>query len=69
MSDRTIASERALTEYFRSKREPFDCMETGIVDLMTDLMHLAKKSQLDGVQLARMAEMHFLVEEGNPAAT
>ena len=35
MSDRTIASERALTEYFRSKREPFDSVETGIVELMT----------------------------------
>ena len=69
MSNRTIASERALTEYFRSKREPFDSVETGIVDLMTDLMHLAKKSQLDGVRLARMAEMHFMVEDGDLAAT
>lgn len=63
MNGRIVAAERALTEYCRSKREALDSLETGIVDLMTDLLHLARGENLDGFQLAKMAQMHFLVEE------
>ena len=30
---------------------------------MTDLLHLARTENLDGFQLATMAQTHFLVEE------
>lgn len=63
MNRRIVSAERALTEYCRSKREALDSLETGIIDLMTDLLHLARVENLDGFQLAKMAQMHFLVEE------
>jgi hypothetical protein len=63
MNGRIISAERALSEYCRSKREPLNSLETGIIDLMTDLLHLARTENLDGFQLAKMAQMHFLVEE------
>lgn len=63
MNGRIVAAERALTEYCRSKREALDSLETGIIDLITDLLHLARTQNLDGFQLAKMAQMHFLVEE------
>ena len=63
MNSRIVSAERALTEYCRSKREALDSLETGIIDLMTDLLYLARTENLDGFQLAKMAQMHFLVEE------
>ncbi|MDP2103505.1 MAG: hypothetical protein Q8K26_01125 [Candidatus Gracilibacteria bacterium] len=39
-----------------------DCQETGIIDLMADLMHLAHDENLDGFDLSRIAQKHFLVE-------
>ena len=62
MNSRTQIAETILTEYCRLKGESLDCHEAGITDLMTDLMHLAQKENLDGFDLARMAQMHFLVE-------
>jgi hypothetical protein len=44
------------------KGEPLDTLETGIIDLLTDLMHLARTEGLDGFMLAQTAMMHFLVE-------
>lgn len=62
MNSRTQIAETILTEYRRLKGEPLDCHEAGVTDLMTDLMHLASKNDLDGFDLSRMAQMHFLVE-------
>jgi hypothetical protein len=62
MNSRTRIAETILTEYCRLKGEYLDCHETGITDLMTDLMHLARKNDLDGFDLSRMAQTHFLVE-------
>lgn len=63
MNRRTDQAEIILTEYCRLKGEPLECLETEIIDLMTDLMHLARKENLDALSLTRMAQMHFLVEE------
>lgn len=63
MNSRTQLAEAILAEYCRLKGEPLDCFETGITDLLTDLMHLARQEGLDGFSLSRMAQMHFLVEE------
>ena len=41
MKARTESAQQALNEYCRSKGEPLDTLETGIIDLLTDLMHLA----------------------------
>lgn len=63
MNSRTDQAEIILAEYCRLKGEPLECLETEIIDLMTDLMHLARKENLDALSISRMAQMHFLVEE------
>ena len=62
MNSRAHRAESILNEYCRLKGEPLDCHEAGITDLMTDLMHLARQNDLDGFDLSRMAQVHFLVE-------
>jgi hypothetical protein len=62
MNSRTQIAETILNEYCRLKGESPDCHEAGITDLITDLMHLARKNDLDGFDLSRMAQVHFLVE-------
>ena len=62
MHSRTQIAETVLVEYHRLKREPLECLETSIIDLMTDLLHLAHKEELDGVALSKMALIHFEAE-------
>ena len=62
MHTRTELAEIVLTEYQRLKREPLECLETSITDLMTDLLHLAHREGLDGLVLSKMAQMHFEAE-------
>ena len=62
MTQRTENAQHALNEYCRRKGEPLDTLETGIIDLLTDLMHLARTEGLDGFILAQTAMMHFLCE-------
>jgi len=62
MNARAHRANAALTEYCRVKGEPLDSLETGIIDLMADLMHLAQDENLDGFDLSRIAQKHFLVE-------
>ncbi len=64
MNSRTQIAETVLVEYHRLKREPLECLETGIIDLMVDLLHLAHKEDLDGLALFKMAQMHFEAEVG-----
>lgn len=37
----------------------FDTLEYGIIDLMANLMHLAKREHLDAWALIRLATNHF----------
>lgn len=62
MTRQTDSARQALDQYFQSKSERLDTLETGIIDLLTDLMHLARTEGLDGFMLAQTAMMHFLVE-------
>lgn len=62
MTARAQRAEAALAEYCRVKGEPLDCHETGIIDLMADLMHLARREGLDASNLSRTAQVHFLLE-------
>ena len=62
MTSRAQRAKAALAEYCRVKGEALDCHETGIIDLMADLMHLAHNENLDGFDLSRIAQKHFLVE-------
>lgn len=62
MHTRTQIAEAVLAEYQRLKREPLECLETSIVDLMTDLLHLAKREGLDRLALSRLTQMHFEAE-------
>lgn len=63
MNIRAQRAKAALAKYCRIKGEALDCLDAGITDLMTDLMHLARREGLDGFQLSRTAQGHFLVEE------
>ncbi len=62
MNSRAQRAETILSEYCRLKGESLDCHEAGITDLITDLMHLARENDLDGFDLSKMAQVHFLVE-------
>ena len=62
MTQRTVFARQALDEYCRSKGEPLDTMESGIIDLMADLLHLAEQKRLDAYTVARTALKHHLVE-------
>ena len=59
MKSKAELAEAVLQEYCRLKGEPLDSYETGITDLITDLLHLARKEDLDGVILSGMAMLHF----------
>ena len=61
---RTQITETVLVEYHRLKGEPMECLETGIIDLMVDLLHMAHKEDLDGVALSKMVLIHFEAEVG-----
>lgn len=62
MHSRTQVAEIIVNDYCRFKGETLDCYESAITDLMADLMHLASKKNLDGFNLSRTAQMHFLAE-------
>lgn len=59
MQTRTQIKETVLVEYQCLKREPLECMEISIIDLMTDLLHLAHKEGSDRLALSTMMQMHF----------
>jgi hypothetical protein len=56
-------AEALLVEYHRLKREPLDCLEASIIDMITDLMCLAHRENLDALALIQMAQIHFQAEE------
>ena len=62
MTQRTEFARQALDQYCRSKGEPLDTMESGIIDLMADLLHLAEQKRLDAYTVTRIALTHHLVE-------
>jgi len=41
-----------------------DTLETDIIDLITNLLHLAESSELDAEAIVRMAVGHFEAEAG-----
>ena len=62
MTRRTESVRQALNQYCLSKGEPLDTLETAIIDLLTDLLHLARLEGLDACMISQTARMHFLVE-------
>ena len=52
MTRRTESARQALDQYCLSKDEPMDTLETGIIDLLTDLLHLARLEGLDSCTAA-----------------
>ena len=63
MTRRSENARQALNVYCLSKNEPLDTLETGISDLLTDLLHMARVEGLDAFQLSRIAAQHFQVEK------
>ena len=39
-----------------------DTLETAIIDLLTDLLHLARLEGLDADMISQTAQIHFVVE-------
>ena len=62
MTRRTESARQALDQYCLSKGEPLDTLETGIIDLLTDLLHLAHIEELDAFDLGLTALKHFVCE-------
>ena len=62
MTQRTESARQALYQYCLGKGEPMDTLETGIIDLLTDLLHLARLEGLDGCTIGQTAQIHFVVE-------
>lgn len=52
-------AERAYASLSRYDGE----VETDIIDLMSDLLHLAREHGMDPKNVVRLAEMHFEAEE------
>ena len=63
--ERNELAEGVIVEYHRLKREPQDSLETSIIDLMTDLMHLANRESLNALALSKTVQMHFQAEQQN----
>lgn len=42
---------------------PFDSWETDIIDLVTNLLHLARSKRVPAERVLRMAEMHWEAEK------
>lgn len=59
MPANTQLTETILTEYCRLKGRSLESLEDAIIDLMTDLMHLARTRGLDPYRLIGMAQVHF----------
>jgi hypothetical protein len=62
MNFREKIAEGAVIEYHRLKREPLESLEESMTDLMTDLLHLAERENLNGEAILRMAQIHFEAE-------
>ena len=62
MTRRTESARQALDQYCLSKGEPLDTLETGIIDLWTDLLHLARLEGLNACMIGQTAQIHFVVE-------
>ena len=60
--ERNELAEGVIVEYHRLKKEPQDSLETSIIDLITDLMHLANRESLNALALLQTAQMHFEAE-------
>ena len=60
----------ALDQYCRTKGEfIFGTLETEIIDLMADLLHLAQDEGYDSINLLRLAQMHYQIETGEGTDT
>ena len=62
------AAERGLDHYNQAREggklgELVDTLEADLIDLITDLLHLAHRRDEDAHLILRMAEMHFKDEE------
>jgi hypothetical protein len=62
MTTNAQLAESALAEYQRLKKESLESFEESIVDLITDLLHLAHRENLDGPAISDMAWMNFRAE-------
>ena len=62
MTRRTESARQALDQYCLSKGEPLYTLETGIIDLLTDLLHLAQTEGLDACTIGQTVQIHFVVE-------
>ncbi len=63
----TTRTQRASTlveEYRALTGEPFDCLESTITDLITDLLHLAHMEGIDANRICKMAAIHVSAETG-----
>ena len=59
---RIDAAADTLAAYQFHRMEPTEDIEESIIDLITDLLHLARSHGLDTSAVTRMAETHYVAE-------
>ena len=64
---RIDAAADTLAAYQFHRMEPTEDMEESIIDLITDLLHLARSAEMDTAAIIRMAETHYVAETLIPA--
>lgn len=55
------AAKHALSAY-NEARDENDVLKTEIIDLITDLLHYARKEGLDTEEILFIADRHYLIE-------
>lgn len=61
-TQQSLRASALIDEYCALKGEPFDCLESAITDLITDLLILAQKEGINVNSICRMAEIHVSAE-------
>jgi len=61
-AERAAWAERAVRYFARASGQGREPLETSVVDLLADLMHLAEREGLDLHRLAERAHLHFSAE-------
>jgi len=61
-NERSLRASTLVDDYCALKGEPFDCLESTITDLITDVLILAHMEGININSICRMAEVHVSAE-------
>ena len=61
-NERSLRASTLVDDYCALKGEPFDCLESEIIDLLTDVLTLAQMEGMDVNNICRMVAIHVSAE-------